>query len=94
MRRHAALTWYWTSSSDLDGAPLSASTSLAAEVESSCASSTSSETSCGSRCTKTLPNLSAPATVFASRTHEAVSQRGATSSAKSTKLFSCRWYLT
>ena len=30
----------------------------------------------------------------ASRMVEAVSQRGATSSAKSTKVFSCRWYLT
>jgi len=40
-----------------------------------------------------LPNLSAPASVLASSTVEAVSQRGATSSAKSTKLFSARWYL-
>ena len=54
-----------TIGSALLGAPL---TMPSPEV-SSCASSTSSETSCGSRSRKTLPNLSAPASVLTSTTH-------------------------
>mmetsp|Transcript_5052 Transcript_5052/g.8433 ORF Transcript_5052/g.8433 Transcript_5052/m.8433 type:complete len:290 (+) Transcript_5052:223-1092(+) len=86
-------TWNCTSSSALHGAPLSERASLVVE-ERSCASSTSSDTSCGSRVTKMLPNLSAPARVLTSSTAAAVSQRGEQSSAKSIREFSCRLYLT
>jgi len=51
-------------------------------------------TSCGNRTTKTLPNLSAPASVLRSMTHALVSQRGAASSANIVSVFSVRLYLT